>query len=84
MTSGKHAPAPWTIKKGEEQRPLVIHRQGQAGDQQKRTDSCLAAWPRVPAHFCLGWKLQAAQQCYAGIWRPRELPVSKVMFSGCS
>lgn len=84
VTSGEPCPRPWTIIKGQEQRPLVIHRQGQAGDQQKCADGCLAAWPRVPAHFCLGRKLQAAQQGYAGIRGPQELPVSNVMFSGCS
>lgn len=39
VTSGNHVPAPWTIK-GQDQRPLAIHRQGQAGNQQIIVHQC--------------------------------------------
>lgn len=84
VTSGNHVPAPGLLLRvksrgllsSTDRAKLVISRNALMG--------CLAAWPRVPAHFCLGQKLQAAQQCYAGMRGPQELPVSNVMFSGCS
>lgn len=64
VTSGNHVPVPWTIK-GQEQRPLVIHRQGQAGNQRIVVHQC--GLVSQPTSVQAG-SSKLPQQYDAGVW----------------